>query len=180
MPYRMAFIDSELYDDWFWVELSIDILFFIDVLINCNSAYLDNEGVLVTDRKRILYNYAKGWLVLDIVACFPFSFVDSSGNDQSSSSSGGNSGSYKNFLRLMRLPRLYRLFRITRIIKLLKLNKNSPTFAKVQDFFRLKQSAIRLMTVFVSVAVIAHISACLWYFMAKLEGFGPDTWVYQG
>jgi hypothetical protein len=82
MPYRMAFIDSELWDDWFWVELCIDILFFIDVLINCNSAYLDNEGVLITSRRRILTNYAQGWLVLDLVACFPFSFVDSSGNDQ--------------------------------------------------------------------------------------------------
>jgi hyperpolarization activated cyclic nucleotide-gated potassium channel 1 len=78
----------------------------------------------------------------------------------------------------MRLPRLYRLFRITRIIKLLKVSKNSPTMSKLQDFFRLKQSAIRLLTVFVSVAVIAHICTCLWYFMAKLEGFGPDTWVY--
>ena len=23
----------------------------------------------------------------------------------------------------------------------------------------------------------AHIVACLWFFLAKLEGFGPDTWI---
>jgi hyperpolarization activated cyclic nucleotide-gated potassium channel 1 len=35
------------------------------------------------------------------------------------------------------------------------------------------------VSVFVSVAVIAHIIGCLWYFMAKLEGFPPDSWVFK-
>jgi hypothetical protein len=54
MPWRMAFIDTKMWDDWFIFELCIDGLFFIDFLVNCFSAYYDYEGVLVTDRKKIL------------------------------------------------------------------------------------------------------------------------------
>jgi hypothetical protein len=27
--------------------------------------------------------------------------------------------------------------------------------------------------------ILSHIIACLWYFLAKIEGFGPDTWVVR-
>ena len=51
MPYRMAWIETKKYDDWFWVELTIDGLFFCDFIINCFSAYIDSEGHMVTNRK---------------------------------------------------------------------------------------------------------------------------------
>ena len=68
MPYRMAFIEYELWDDWFFIDLTIDSLFFIDFVVNCFSAYLDGEGYMVIDRKQILINYAKGWMLLDLLA----------------------------------------------------------------------------------------------------------------
>jgi hypothetical protein len=72
MPYRMAFIDSTFGDDWFYAELVIDILFFTDLLVNCNSAYIDNEAMLITDRKMIFCRYVKTWFFFDIAACIPF------------------------------------------------------------------------------------------------------------
>ena len=68
MPYRMAFIEYELWDDWFFIDLAIDSLFFCDFVVNCFSAYLDGEGYMVIDRKLILINYAKGWMLLDLLA----------------------------------------------------------------------------------------------------------------
>jgi hypothetical protein len=53
MPYRMAFIDSKFGDDWFIAELIIDMLFFCDVLVNIFSAYVDNDGNIITNRKMI-------------------------------------------------------------------------------------------------------------------------------
>ena len=51
---------------------------------------------------------------------------------------------------------------------------------KIQDFFRLNNSFMRLLAVFISVIVFAHIIACFWYFIAKLEGFQPESWVVSG
>jgi len=89
-------------------------------------------------------------MALDLMACFPFSFLEE--EDDNAGASESSNGSYKNFIRLLRLPRLYRLFRITRILKIFKVSKTNPHFMKLQDFFRLNQSTIRLAGVFVSVA----------------------------
>ena len=58
MPWRMAFIDTTLWDGWFIAELVIDALFFIDIIVNCFSAYYDKETNLVTDKKKIFLKYA--------------------------------------------------------------------------------------------------------------------------
>jgi hypothetical protein len=34
MPFKMAFIDSAFGDGWFIMENCIDVLFFLDVLVN--------------------------------------------------------------------------------------------------------------------------------------------------
>jgi hypothetical protein len=34
MPYRIAFIENEMFDAWWWVDLVIDFLFFCDVIVN--------------------------------------------------------------------------------------------------------------------------------------------------
>ena len=39
MPYRMAFVEPVMWDSWFYVELVIDVLFFMDVIVNMNSVY---------------------------------------------------------------------------------------------------------------------------------------------
>jgi hypothetical protein len=49
----------------------------------------------------------------------------------------------------------------------------------IKDFLSFRQSSMRLLMVFFTVAVCAHIVACLWYLAAKIEGFGPHTWVVR-
>ena len=81
MPYKIAFIDVEPGSDWFYFGLVIDGLFFSDFLVNCFTAYYDEEGALITSRKAIFCNYLKGWMIMDLIACFPFDFIDT-GQDE--------------------------------------------------------------------------------------------------
>lgn len=76
MPFRIAFIENKLFDEWFFIDLFIDVLFFIDVLVNLTSAYYDNEGQLVVSRYKILINYLTSWMVIDILACIPFNLIN--------------------------------------------------------------------------------------------------------
>lgn len=48
------------------------------------------------------------------------------------------------------------------------------------DFFNMRQSVTRLIGSFFSVIILLHVMACLWFFIAKLEGLGPDSWVVRG
>ena len=52
-PVRITFIDvTDI--NWIFIDTIIDCLFFIDILVSFNSAYYDNSGVLITDRKAII------------------------------------------------------------------------------------------------------------------------------
>ena len=77
MPYRISFVEFVWYDDWFYVELVVDALFFTDFLVNLNSAYRVEDDVLVTSRKTIFCTYLQGWMMLDIIAMIPFNLIDS-------------------------------------------------------------------------------------------------------
>ncbi|OMJ81572.1 hypothetical protein SteCoe_4003 [Stentor coeruleus] len=170
MPYRIAFIEGTVYDSWWWLDNTLNLLFFIDFLVNCISAYYDELDNLIYNHKKILLNYMKGWMLIDLIGCIPMDFFM-----ESTSSSG-----YNNLLRLFRLPRLYRLLRISKIFKLMQQYKNSEIMMKLQDFFNIKQSVARLIGVFVTVLICVHIFACMWVFLPKLEDYSPRSWLVRG
>ena len=43
-----------------YIDLAIDLLFFVDFTINSLQAYYDNKMNIVVSHKKILCNYAKG------------------------------------------------------------------------------------------------------------------------
>lgn len=59
LPPRLAF-DDETNINWFYIDIIVDSLFFVDIYINFTKAYETDNGMLVTDRKAIFMNYLKG------------------------------------------------------------------------------------------------------------------------
>lgn len=173
MPFRLAFYEVVFWDSWTILDFTIDGLFFIDVCINFFSVQMNSDGSLETNHGKIVKGYLKGWFVLDLAACLPFSLLDmikTSSFDKSSSK-------YNNLLRLARLPRLYKLFRVTRIIKAFRNYKSTNCVEKVQDFLQINSRLYKLVKFLVSVFICVHVAGCFWYFSARVSDFGPDTWV---
>jgi len=52
----------------------LDIIFLIDVSLSCVTTYVD-EGRVVFDMRMIFWNYAKNWMVLDLLGSFPIDKV---------------------------------------------------------------------------------------------------------
>ena len=123
MPFNLAFQDFETDSSWFLFDTIIDFAFVTDLIINCFTAFVDEEGKLVTSNKKIFFNYVKGWLIIDMIASFPFNLIQKEILDTASASS--NAGNYNQILRLLRLPRLYRLLKITRLVKLVSFLKKN-------------------------------------------------------
>jgi len=74
IPYRISFIEHE---DTNWkIALGlIDVLFFIDIIFNFNTAFLDENFKLITSRKVIAKDYLKGWFIIDLTAIIPFDWM---------------------------------------------------------------------------------------------------------
>ena len=162
MPFRLAFEDTETFA-WQVVEWSLNGLFFADIIVNCFSAYYDDEGKLITSHKQILWTYLRTWLLLDIAGCLPLDMMMSS-------------TSYNSLLRLARVPRLYRLTRVTRLLKMWRSGRFAECMEGLHDYLSIKHTATRLLTFFCSVFVCVHIMSCMWVFTAKLED-DPESWL---
>lgn len=170
MPYRMAFtVDEDESLNWQFFEWVLNALFFADVVVTCFSSYYDDEGRLVLSHRQILLSYAKSWMLLDVAACLPF--------DLFFSSSSSKQTKYNSLIRLLRLPRLYRLTRLRRLLKMCKSGRGSDWLEQLQDFLSLKNTALRLLSFFLTVLICVHLMSCMWFFVVKIEDFSPDTWV---
>jgi len=56
------------------IDMFVDIMFIADILINFRTTYLHN-GEVVSDPRKIAFNYIKSWFVIDATAAIPFDLL---------------------------------------------------------------------------------------------------------
>jgi CRP-like cAMP-binding protein len=165
-PFRSCFVDPVFYDSWWWADTVFDVLFFIDVIINLSSAFINDDNKLETSRKEIFLRYLKTWLFLDVIACIPFNMLQDDSNKKT-----------RNLVKLIRLFRLYRLFKIFRLFKQFRKKSLLDDSEGEKESFELSHSAAYLLQFSAKSLIAIHVISCLWFFSAKLHNFEPDTWV---
>jgi len=79
-PFEIAFVSDSrrMRIDGLWVtNLLVDISFFWDMVLTFNTAYFDHLAHgWVYDRRKIAFNYLRLWFILDLVAIFPFDYLN--------------------------------------------------------------------------------------------------------
>lgn len=166
-PLLISFIDSKGFDQWFWIDLSINTIFIFDVLLNLNTSYYDEEGVLISSRSKIFKNYLKSWLLIDLFTCIPFEIISITG------------GSSENFDKISRFRMLPKIFRIARVIKMIKHVKQSSFIVQLQTLLGFSHLYMRILLIFCAILTSIHVISCIWYTSAKSNSFSEDTWVYR-
>ena len=119
-------------------DYGVDIYFLIDIVVNFNTSFYDEDYQIVLERKKIAKLYARTWFPLDFIAAFPFELFAMIGfaDDQQGIGVTG----------LLKLPRLLRLSRLL---------KRLDQLASANVF--------RIVALMVSFMLIAHWIACLWW-----------------
>ena len=80
--------------------------------------------------------------------------------------------------RLAKLPRLYRLFKITKLLKMMK--EKNKLVRYFNEMLKLSTSIERLFYFIFCFILLCHFTACLWYFVARMDSLNPETWVIKG
>lgn len=171
-PYRICFVD-DTEGVWLIVDICVDCIFVTDIILTFFSAYEEEDGTLIYNCKTISKTYAKGWLLLDVLGCLPISYIPMPGSSDSTSQ-GDN---YNRLLRLLRVPRMYRLLRVFRLVKLTRVFKSNSLFRKIMNTLKMNNGIVRLLRFAVTIIILVHVTGCFWFFLAKLDDLGPDTWV---
>jgi len=56
------------------IDMFVDIMFIADILINFRTTYIHN-GEVVSDPRKIAFNYIKSWFLIDAAAAIPFDLL---------------------------------------------------------------------------------------------------------
>ena len=149
-----------LHFDW-WIDVLVDLYFIADIFTNFRQGYQDVDGSMEMRPKKIAINYARSWLIIDIVSCLPIQYIlhisdalqNVDANDAGGRDAGGQAAQIKGIkiLRLLRLTKLLRLARVKRIIR------------RYEDHFEGLGSFVKLITATVVVLYTAHLIACFWH-----------------
>lgn len=62
---------------------------------------------------------------------------------------------------------------------MLKHVSNSERMEKILKLIKTYDGITRLVAALFIVLILAHFTACMWYFIAKIEDFSPETWVVR-
>ena len=67
---------------------------------------------------------------------------------------------------------LLKCFRLIRVFRFARERKKTVKYSS-----EILSGIERLLCFLLLLFIICHIISCLWYLVARLEAFGPDTWV---
>ena len=165
-PWVIAFEEVRLGSGLFYFELGVDCIFFADIVITLNSAYF-HQDKLVTSHWAIFKNYLGGLLLVDLVAVFPFFLLENSGSSSNS------------LVRIVRITKVSRVFRASKLLAIAKHVAALPWAQKLLNFLRTYHGVTRMLLAGFVTLVMGHFVACMWYFSARMDEFGPDTWVVR-
>jgi hypothetical protein len=148
------------------VDLVVDCIFALDIVITFNTAVIDEDENLVSDRAAICSIYLHGWFPVDLVTTFPIDRVVLALND-----GDGNSA-------VLRSVKLVRAIRLVRLAKIVRIVVKSGFFEKVEDGLGLHPAVLKLVKLVVVMCFFAHLFACVLFAMSKCdESNGVGCWV---
>lgn len=174
-PYRIAFESVDTLG-WSITNYTIDFLFLIDIFLNFNTAFYDDDFGIIEDRWTISKQYLTGWFVIDVLAIFPFDLI---ANTQQRVDHASSSAQVNEMVRLTRLGRMYKIIKLLRLVRVIKLQKKGEKSVKgdAHEQARLDQAFKRILLFIFNFALCTHIFACIWIITGQIDEGNPDSWM---
>ena len=144
----------------FILEYLLLAIFVVDIFVNFNLAYFDDQDKVVYDRRSIARHYLKRMFWVDLIGVFPFYPVALAISGQM-----GQDNTTTQYLSMLRLFKMVRLHRVELL------------FLILQYSTKISLMSLTLMRNFSAALVWTHLGACVMYFIARQYGFGDNTWL---
>ena len=61
----------------------------------------------------------------------------------------------------------------------MKIIRYSISLQKLMHKIKMNVAAGRMILILILGCFVVHLVSCLWYFLAKIDDFNEDTWVYR-
>lgn len=163
-PFTLSFLDLQPGDLLYALDAAIDVTFIVDLLLNINTAFYNEDNALVVNRLKIFKNYFKHGFFIDFISSFPFSLFDIT------------TRGFTTLFRILRLRALSRLLKLSRLFKVVSKKDNSIS-KYIQNLFSISHTLVRLLKFLAMLTLSVHLAACIWHWTAKSQDYDPTTWI---
>lgn len=83
VPYNVAFKNKTSEDvSLLVIDSIVDVVFFIDIVLNFHTTFVGPGGEVVSDPKVIRKNYFKSWFLIDLLSCLPYDVFNAFDHDE--------------------------------------------------------------------------------------------------
>lgn len=159
--YQIAFSSGDLSADELSTEFVLLAVFLIDIIVNFNLAYYDEQDNIVHARRSIAKHYSRRMLWVDLLGVFPFYFVALQITDEM-----GNENKLTQNLALLRLFKMVRLHRVILLFHIIQYSR------------KISFAAVTMLRNCSIVLAWTHVWACIMFFIARDSAFDPEnTWL---
>lgn len=161
VPYFLAihFYAEDEYDLSFYINIVVDVCFFIDILVTFNTAVPISQVKVLEDRKDIAKKYLQKWFWIDLFVTIPYDLMIKLYNP-----------SLQNVANLPKFIRVMKIVRLIRLIKLVKVAKDREKMAAIlASSLQLDYAIERLIISVFGFLLLCHVIACIWILQARLE-----------
>lgn len=179
VPLRVGFavIDQRDPKWWFGVDVVLDLYFTTDILINCRTAYREEDNKIVAEPRQVCMHYLRTWFLIDVIACLPINyFLYILGTTplpwRENYSTHGTQTSGTDVIKVVKVVRLLRLTKMLRMLKLKAIAErlqNTQYYQKFVTSFKLAKITILLL-------YLSHFLACFWYLVGDLDQNRPTRY----
>ena len=153
-PLNIAFSLEDTNPEIYYINVVIDLLFFIDIIVIFNTAFYTDDYECVDNRKYIAINYSTGWLFVDVLSIIPFDEVL-------------KYSSFNKLARVARVGRLYKLVKLTKLFRVLKIMKEkNKLFKYINEYLKIGSGFERLFFFLLIFVLCCHVGTCLWLIIA--------------
>lgn len=172
-PYRIGFGPTPEKLGWTIVSDAIDVFFLVDMIVMFNTAFYNEEYIIVENRGIIAIEYFKGWFAIDLLAIIPFERILSSESDD-------HGNSLNKFARIPRVARITKIVKLTRLLRVLKIIKERNKLLRyMNESLKIGHGFERLTFFSLVFIILIHCVACIMVVAGDLlyEEDVNDSWI---
>jgi CRP-like cAMP-binding protein len=165
VPLRAAFYGESMKNEteeliWVIVFFLMDVVFMVDIFFNIRFFATVDEGLLIAVRDDFKLVYLRGRFKWDLIACVPADLVFWI-------ITGMGPGSKPRNVALVRMLRFIHIMRLPAMLQ-------SVVDYLEEKGVRLKAGVWHLAKIFYFIVICTHFYACLFYYIAVLEGLDDE------
>ena len=171
-PLEIAFSDYKIFF-LFYNDMILELIFFIDLLIQFITPFNDVNDNKVSLLKLIAKNYVKGWFLIDFFSCFPFNTIIYIMNFKMKNLSLEDYYSLKSIFKFSSFNCAFKWLKLFRIFKFFKFETLTDlTFISNSKIIRVLKSAIIFL-------MLNHFSCCIWIYIGLLKFYSSNNWIIK-